>query len=193
MTDKSQIDALLTRRSSKPALLDAPGPTPDQLDTILTVAARVPDHRRVVPWRFIVFEGEAREAFGEVLARCLAEEETEDPPSDFRLQTERERLTRAPLVIAVIMAPDLTSRTPEWEQTLTCGAVGLNLCHAANALGFATSWLTEWYSYSAGVARALGLGEHDRVVGFVYIGTATEQQPDRERPDLSQITRRWRA
>lgn len=190
MTDARVIDTLLTRRSSKPALLEDPGPTDAELETILTAAARVPDHRRVVPWRFVVFQGEARAAFGEVLARALAEED-EEPPSEFRLQTERERFMRAPVVIAVIMQPDLTSRTPEWEQSLTCGAVCFNLCLAANALGFGTSWLTEWYSYSPAVGRALGLSARDRIAGFVYIGTATELQPDRERPDLAAITSHW--
>ena len=186
----SLIDMLLTRRSSKPALLREPGPSADELQQILTAAARVPDHKKLVPWRFIVFEGEARAKFGEVLAEvCAAEETTE--PSPVRLDTERARLTRAPVVVAVISRVVEKPGAPEWEQILSTGACCFNLCLAANALGYGTSWITEWYSYSPGVRKALGLADNERVAGFIYIGTATEKQPDRERPALADIVTRW--
>jgi nitroreductase len=184
------IELLLTRRSVKAAMLGEPGPTPDQLATILTVAARVPDHKKLEPWRFIVFEGEARAAFGRVLLEACAAEEKETP-SAVRLETERTRLLRAPTVVAVISRMTPTPAAPEWEQVLSCGAACLNLCLAANALGFGTCWITEWYSYSPGVRAALKLAGNERVAGFVYIGTAKERQPDRERPDIASITSRW--
>jgi nitroreductase len=183
---------LLSRRSSKPALLGEPGPDAAQLRGILTAAARVPDHKKLVPWRFIVFEGAARAAFGERLAAVCAREETESP-SDIRLQTERERFTRAPLVIAVISRITTPSTVPAIEQTLSAGAACMNLCHAANALGFGTSWITEWYAFSAGVQAELGLSDGEEVAGFVYVGTAGETQPDRDRPDLAAITTHWQA
>jgi nitroreductase len=187
---KSMLDLLLTRRSSKPALLAEPGPTPDQLRTILTAAGRVPDHKKLEPWRFIVFEGDARVKFGQVLAdACVAEEK--EPPSPARLDIERTRLTRAPTVVAVISRTVPNPAAPEWEQVLSCGAACLNLCLAANALGFGTSWITEWYAYSSAVRSALKLAENERIAGFVYIGTAKERQPDRERPDIDKITTRW--
>ena len=184
------LDFLLNRRSSKPALMAEPGPSPAQLRQILTAAARVPDHKKLVPWRFIVFAGDARAAFGDKLAAICATEEAESP-SDVRLQTERERLTRAPIVIAVISRVTQPQKVPAIEQTLSAGAACMNLCLAANALGFATSWITEWYAFSAGVRGALGLGEGEVVAGFVYIGTAVEMQPDRDRPDLDAITQYW--
>lgn len=186
----SLIDMLLTRRSAKPALLREPGPTPDELQQILTAAARVPDHKKLVPWRFVVFEGEARAKFGEVLAETCAAEET-NPPSPVRLDTERARLTRAPVVVAVISRVVPNPAAPEWEQILSAGASCFNLCLAANALGYGTAWITEWYSYSPGVRKALGLADNERVAGFIYIGTETEKQPDRERPALSDIVTRW--
>lgn len=186
----SLIDMLLTRRSSKPALLREPGPSADELQQILTAAARVPDHKKLVPWRFIVFEGEARAKFGEVLAEVCAAEETPEP-SPVRLDTERARLTRAPVVVAVISHVVEKPGAPEWEQILSAGACCFNLCLAANALGYGTSWITEWYSYSPGVRKALGLADNERVAGFIYIGTATEKQPDRERPALADIVTRW--
>jgi nitroreductase len=184
------LELLLTRRSVKPALMAAPGPTPEQLTTILTAASRVPDHKKLAPWRFVVFEGAARERFGAVLAAACAAEEKETP-SPGRLETERTRLTRAPTVVAVVSRVVPTPGAPEWEQVLSCGAACMTMCVAANALGFGTNWLTEWYSYSPHVRAALGLADNERLAGFVYIGTTVEAQPDRDRPDLGRIVTRW--
>ncbi len=184
------LDLLLTRRSVKAPMLSEPGPSPDQLATILRAAARVPDHKKLEPWRFILFEGDARARFGEVLAAACTNEDKE-PPSAVRLETERTRLLRAPTVVAVISRVTPHPAAPEWEQVLSCGAACMNLCLAANAMGFGTCWLTEWYSFSVGVRRALGLADNERIAGFVDIGTAKERQPDRERPDVAKITTRW--
>jgi nitroreductase len=184
------IDLLLTRRSAKPAMLGAPGPSSAELATILTAATRVPDHKKLVPWRFIVFEGEARAAFGRVLSEaCLAE--GAQAPTQGRLESERMRLLRSPLVIAVISRVTPNPAAPEWEQVLSCGAACFNLCLAANALGFGTCWITEWYSYSPAVRDALHLAVNERIAGFVYIGTATQRQEERERPQLAGIVTRW--
>ena len=186
------LTLLLSRRSVKPAMLSAPGPTADQLSTILTAAARVPDHKKLTPWRFVVFEGDARVKFGDVIAAACAEEDAE-PPSPGRLETERGRLARAPTVVAVISRVVPTRGAPEWEQVLSCGAACFNMCLAANALGFGSNWLTEWYSYSPHVCSAMGLADNERLAGFVYIGTTVEAQPDRDRPDLAAIVTRWTA
>jgi nitroreductase len=184
------LELLLTRRSVKAGMLGEPGPGPEQLRTILTAAARVPDHKKLVPWRFVIFEGDARAAFGEVLARACAAEEKE-PPSAVRLEAERARLMRAPCVVAVVSAVTPNPAAPEWEQVLSCGAVGMNLCLAANAMGFATCWITEWYAYSPAVKAALELAGNERIAGFIYIGTARERPEDRERPDLARIATWW--
>ena len=184
------IDLLLKRRSAKPAMLADPGPTSEQLTTILTAATRVPDHKKLEPWRFIVFEGEARATFGRVLLKaCLAEEK--ETPTAGRLEMERMRLLRSPTVIAVISRTTPNPAAPEWEQILSCGAVCFNLCLAATALGFGTCWITEWYAYSPGVRAALKLAANERIAGFVYIGTAKEHQPERERPLLAKVVSRW--
>jgi len=188
---RDTIEALLRRRSAKPALLTTPGPSAAELQTILTAAARVPDHKKLVPWRFVVFEGEARRAFGDVLAEACAAEEKE-LPSSARLETERQRLTRAPLVVAVVSRVVDNPGAPEWEQVLSCGAACFNLCLAANALGYGTAWITEWYAYSPKVRAALQLATNERIAGFVYVGTETERQPDRDRPDLSAIVSFWK-
>ncbi|MGI9423716.1 MAG: nitroreductase family protein [Hyphomicrobiaceae bacterium] len=186
------IDFLLARRSSRPAMLGDPGPTPEDLNKILTVAARVPDHKKLVPWRFIVFEGEARALFGAQLAEICAQEEAE-PLSPVRLETERARLMRAPVVIAVVSRINRERGVPELEQTLSAGAACLNLCHAANALGYGTSWITEWYSFSPGVRGLMKLTDDEQIAGFIYVGTASEKQQDRDRPTLTDIVSRWEA
>lgn len=189
---QEMLELLLTRRSVKATMLAEPGPTPGQLTTILTAAARVPDHKKLAPWRFIVFEGDARADFGRVLLEACAAEEKE-PASATRLEFERARLLRAPTVVAVISRVTPNAAAPEWEQVLSCGAACLNLCLAANAMGFGTCWITEWYAYSAGVRAALRLAANEKVAGFIYIGTAKERQPDRDRPDVAAITTRWTA
>lgn len=189
MTDAT-LQLLRTRRSSKPDLLIAPGPDARQVDELLTIAARVPDHKKLVPWRFIVFEGEARARFGEVMARVCAEEEKE-PPSDVRLDFERQRFLRAPLVIAVVSRVVETKGAPEWEQILSAGASAMTLCIAANAMGFATCWLTEWVAYSPRIGSELRLAANERIVGFVYIGTASVKPDERPRPALADVVTRW--
>jgi nitroreductase len=184
------IDLLLKRRSAKPAMLVDPGPTSEQLTTILTAATRVPDHKKLEPWRFIVFEGEARATFGRVLLKaCLAEDK--ETPTAGRLEMERMRLLRSPTVIAVISRATPNPAAPEWEQILSCGAACFSLCLAATALGFGTCWITEWYAYSPGVRAALKLAANERIAGFVYIGTTKERQPERERPLLAKVVSRW--
>lgn len=186
------LDMLLTRRSSSVSggLLGDPGPDSSQLRQMLTAAARVPDHKKLAPWRFILFEGEGRAKFGKVLADVVRAEET-IPPSPVRIETEAGRFLRAPLVVGVISRVTHNPIAPEWEQILSAGAVCQNLCLAANALGFGSNWITEWCGYSRGVAAALGLADNERVAGFVYIGTARQKLPDRERPELDAIVSRW--
>jgi nitroreductase len=191
--DKPVLDLLATRRSVKPDALSAPGPGPDELETMLKIASRVPDHKKLTPWRFIVLEGDARARLGEVAAAaCVAEEK--EPPSEMRLATERGRLMRAPLVIAVVSRVVAHPGAPEWEQILSAGAASFNLCLAANAMGYATSWLTEWIAYNSDVRKALALADNERIAGFVYVGTAEtrpENREDRDRPALADIVTRW--
>lgn len=187
---QTTLELLARRRSVKPDKMAEPGPSAEQLAQILTIATRVPDHKKLVPWRFIVFSGPARAQFGEkIAAACQAEEK--EPPSPFRLETERKRLARAPVVVAVISRVVPKPGAPEWEQLLSAGAACYNLCVAANASGFVTNWLTEWIAYSPAIREALSLAENERVAGFIYIGSKTEEPEDRERPKLADIVTHW--
>jgi nitroreductase len=184
------LDLLLTRRSVSANSLGEPGPSEADLRQMLTAAARVPDHKTLVPWRFLLFQGEARKAFGEVLADiCRADEKD---PGAVRLETEANRFLRAPVVVAVISRVVKNPAAPEWEQILSAGACCQNLILAATALGFGAQWITEWYGYSQKVRTALGLAANERVAGFVYIGTAKEKPDERERPALADVVAAWK-
>jgi nitroreductase len=184
------LEFLEARRSVKPDKLVAPGPGPGEIERMLKVAARVPDHKKLAPWRFIVFEGAARERIGEVFAEAARREERE-PPSHIRLETERKRFLRAPLVVGVVSRVTPRPGAPEWEQILSAGAAAFNLCLAANAMGYGTNWITEWVAYSPFVRAALGLAENERIAGFVHIGTPGERPEERERPAMDTIVTRW--
>lgn len=187
----SAIDHLLTRRSVKANDLADPGPNTGQLDQILTAAARVPDHKKLTPWRFILFQGEARQAFGRVLADACRDEA--DEPSALRIETEAKRFLRAPVIVGVISRVTKTTAVPEWEQVLSAGAACQNMIVAATALGFGAQWITEWYAFSENVRQALRLQGNERVAGFIYIGTAKERPEERARPPLEEIVTAWRA
>ncbi len=173
------------RRSVPPPALAEPGPDTEQLETLLGVAARVPDHGKLVPWRFIVFRGNGRTRAGEIIARIFAARTPE--ADEIRLAAERKRLAHAPVVVGIVSRAAQHPKIPQWEQQLSAGAAAMNLVIAANAMGFATSWLTEWYAYDVEVAAALGLAPHERFAGFVHIGTPTAVIDDRVRPVMSEI------
>ena len=180
---------LALRRSAGKNTLGSPGPAGADLQELLTVAARVPDHRRLEPWRFITFTGEERAAFGQTIAQ-LYKADTPDA-DDACLAMEAGRPLRAPTVICVISSPDLAHKTPVWEQELSAGAVCQNLLLAANAAGWAGVWLTEWIAFHAGIDTALGLTAGERIAGFIYLGTATATPPERPRAPIADKTRAY--
>ncbi|WP_185236361.1 nitroreductase family protein [Teredinibacter franksiae] len=180
----SIIDFLLERRSLTAKDLCEPGPSDDQLDIILKAGHRVPDHGKIGPWRFIVFQGGARKTFGNKLARKF-EKKHEDATQKL-LEFERDRFLRAPLVIAVVSSPIDHPKVPEWEQVLSAGAVCQNILLAAHALGFGAQWLTEWYAYDKRINKKLSLTSEEQVAGFIYIGSYKEKPEERNRPDLNE-------
>jgi nitroreductase len=185
------IKLLTTRRSFKPVELSGPAPSPAEIDTLLTVASRVPDHGKLAPWRFIVFEGAARQKAGDTIAAAFKVKYPDAKPD--QIEAERGRLTRAPLVVAVVSRAGPHVKIPEWEQVLSAGAAAMNLVLAAHALGYGASWITEWYAYDRSVLDALGLAPHERIAGFVHIGRPPGAPEDRPRPPLAEITTRFSA
>jgi nitroreductase len=182
-------DYLKTRRSVGIGFLKDPGPTPAELDEILQIGTRVPDHGKFVPWRLIVIEGDARIAAGEMLAKIQKQRRPELDESS--LDVERKQFLPAPVTIGVLLSPKPNPKAPEMEQLLSAGNVCFNLSHAAFALGFAASWTNRWYGFDTEAQQLLGARGGERFVGFVHIGTPTTVVEDRDRPDLSKVVTRW--
>ena len=187
MTDT--IAFLKTRRSVKPREMSGPGPSAAELETILTIGARVPDHGKLAPWRFIVFENEARLRAGDVIAAVFARKNPEAPAAD--VEVERRRLLEAPLVIAVVSVIKPHPKVPPWEQELSAGASAMNIVSAATALGYGANWLTGWFCYDRDALDGLGLGAHEKLAGFIHIGTPTRLNEDRPRPVLAELVTRF--
>ena len=179
------IDFLLSRRSKPISELREPGPSEAEIRTMLSAAARVPDHGRLAPWRFILYRGDARHRIGEALAALAARREGELP--EHRLRQELARFSRAPLVVGVVSVPRDHPRVPEWEMFLSGGAAAMNLLLAAGALGYGANWISNWYSDDEEGKRILGIAPRERVVGFVHIGSSEGTTPERPRPELADI------
>ncbi len=183
------IELLKTRRSVKPREMTGPGPSPAELETILTIGARVPDHGKLTPWRFIVFEGDARQRAGEVIAKVFTRKNPGAPAAD--IETERKRLTDAPLVIGIVSFTKPHPKVPAFEQELSAGASAMNMVTAATALGYGACWLTGWFSFDRDVLDGLGLKPDEKLAGFIHIGKPTRPSEDRPRPFLSEIVTRF--
>jgi nitroreductase len=182
------LDLLLSRRSGSAKMMKGPGPSADQLRKILAAGVRVPDHGKLAPWRFIVFEGEGRSRMGAVLADCIAGERDISPE---RIEQERNRFMRAPVVIGVVSRIREQIPIPVWEQELSAGAVCMTMVLAAHSMGFVANWITEWCAYHPQVLAKIGLKPTERIAGYIYIGHPVEPLEDRPRPAVDSITTRF--
>lgn len=190
LRNESLIEFLKTRRSMPAFQMREPGPSKEEIEEILTLATRVPDHGKLAPWRFIVLTGEARKRLSMELA-AIAKADKPDL-SDEMVLVEETRLTRAPVVIAVISKAGPHVKIPEWEQVMSAGAVCLNMLIAANALGYVANWLTEWMAFDERAYRILGVASGERVAGFIHIGSTDFPVVERPRPLLADIVT-WRS
>jgi len=184
----SPLSLLATRRSGKPRDLIAPGPDADQLNAMIAIAARTPDHGKLAPWRFVIVPADQRDRLAEVITTAYRAER----PEAARLEIEslEQFAHQAPALVVVLSSPRAESHIPLWEQELSAGAACMNLLHAAHAMGFAAGWLTGWSAYNESVRDAFGAAP-ERIVGFVFIGSPAKQLEERPRPDLSKIISVW--
>jgi nitroreductase len=184
------LKLLALRRSTPVAMLREPGPSADDIDALLRLAMRVPDHRKLEPWRVLIIQGEARNKLGDYFAAALHLRKPDASPAE--LEDERKLPLRAPVILAVISAPvHDPKKTPVWEQQLSGGALCQTLMIAANAMGWAACWITEDPAYDGHVHAALGMKPDEKIAGFIYLGTAKEQPVERQRPDVSNKAVRW--
>jgi len=182
-------DFLLSRRSIVVRNMVEPGPSDADIEKILRAGMRVPDHGRLTPWRFKIIRGDAREKMGDILGEAF--QKANPDCIEEQIEIEKERFLRAPLVIAVISTTNPEHKIPEWEQILSSGAACQNMLTSALSMGYAAQWITEWYAYNDDVKAALGLDAADRIAGFLYLGTRTEDPTDRARPEYGDIVSEW--
>ena len=190
LNDRSSLLAYLaTRRSARPRDLVEPGPDPDQLRRILEIAARSPDHGKLAPWRFVHVARDRRAAFAAMLESAYRSGRAEEP-GRLEIDAVQRFATQAPELVVLLSCP-VEGKIPVWEQQLSAGAAGMNLLHAAAAMGFAGGWVTGWAAYSPPVLEALGGREPERVAGFLFLGTAGVELEERVRPALEDVVREW--
>lgn len=189
--NETLIDYLSSRRTVPAAQLSEPGPDQAVLENILAIAARVPDHGKLAPWRFIVYDKAARQSSNAWLverAAAISQHGDSGPEAE-----KARRFAHSPLVVGVVSSPRDHPKVPAWEQQLSAAAVCLNLVHAAHAYGFSAQWLTDWFSYDEEAARFLGAGDGEAFAGFIHIGTPEIAPVERDRPDVAALTTRWQA
>lgn len=187
----SPLKLLQTRKSASAKAMGPPGPTATQLRQILEIAVRVPDHGKLTPWRFVLFEGEARAKFGMALrARWAALHPGHGEES---LAFHEGLFLRAPVVLAVVSRAAPHPKIPEWEQTLSAAAVCQNILLAAASLDVGAQWQTDWPAYDAEMRALIGLEAYEKIAGFIYLGTSAAPYEERPRPDPETLLTRWGA
>jgi nitroreductase len=191
LNDRSSILSLLeTRRSGKPRELVDPGPTQTELERMLTIAARTPDHGKLFPWRFVTVASDQRDDLAILFRQALAKEDECAPPA--KHEKADEFAHHAGQLVVLISAPLADHKIPVWEQELSCGAAGMNLLLAAHALGYVAGWVTGWYAYSEHVRSAF-CEPGERIGGFIFIGQPGREIEERPRAPLSTVWKPWRA
>jgi nitroreductase len=190
LNDRSSILSLLeSRRSAKPRDLVGPGPSASELERMLTIAARSPDHGKLTPWRFVTVAQDQRDAFGALLREALAEH---DPCATIAHHRKEDEFAHyAGQLVVLVSAVVKDHKIPEWEQQLSCGATGMNLLLAAHALGYVAGWVTGWRAYSEKVRNAF-CAPGERIAGFIFIGHPGRELEDRPRPALGDVVRAWK-
>jgi nitroreductase len=185
----SPLSLLETRRSAKPRELVGPGPTRAELAEILTIAARIPDHGKLHPWRFVTVAEDQRDTLASLLHEALAEENPE--ASEAHHKKEDEFAHYEGQMVVLISSPVEGHKIPVWEQQLSAGAAGMNLLMAAHALGYVAGWVTGWRAYSEHVRKAF-CSPGERIAGFIFIGHPARELEERNRPSLSEVWTGWK-
>lgn len=189
LNDPSSLLSLLTtRRSAKPRQLVGSGPTGDEIEQILTIATRAPDHGKLSPWRFVIVDEHQRDALAALLREALSQEESGASAAHFGKEEEFARYGGT--LVVLVSAPVRGHKIPVWEQELSCGAAGMNLLLGAHALGYVAGWVTGWRAYSPHVTASF-CGPGERIAGFIFIGMSECELEERPRPSLGDVVRPW--
>ena len=189
LNDRSSTLALLaTRRSGRPREMVGPGPSPEELRDILTIAMRTPDHGKLFPWRFVVVADDQRDALALLLRRALAAEDPDAPQA--KLDKADQFARQAPSLVVLVSAAIAEHKIPVWEQQLSAGAAAMNLLFATHAMGYAGGWITGWETYSL-IVRDAFCAPGERIAGFMFLGSPGRPLEERPRPKFDAIVRCW--
>jgi len=166
----------------------SPGPSDAELERILTIAARTPDHGKLYPWRFVTVASSHRQALADLLARALSEQDGDTSAAHFAKALEF--ATQAPTLVVLVSAPIADHKVPQWEQQLSVGAAGMNLLIATHAIGYVGGWITGWPTYSE-MVRAAFCAPGERIAGFFFLGSPGRELEERPRAPLATVVRQW--
>lgn len=182
-SDTATLAFLQRRRSHPPKLLTGPAPDRAALLALLEMAARVPDHGKLEPWRFVVLERAALDRLAPALAEHVAAQ-----GGDQAMIDKARSAFASPVIVAVISCPQPSPKVPQWEQFLSAGALCLGLVNAALASGYGAAWLTGAAADPGFAGPHLGTSDDERVVGLIHIGQRGSTPPERPRPDIAAKT-----
>src|SRR5688500_18060922 len=189
LNDRSSLLSLLeTRRSGKPREMVGPAPSESELERMLAIAARIPDHGKLSPWRFVTVAGDQRDSLAKLLHEALAAEDPSATPAHYEKAEQFAHYVGA--LVVLVSAPVEDHKIPVWEQQLSCGAAGMNLLLAAHAVGYVAGWMTGWQAYSEQV-RAAFCDAGERIAGFIFVGHSGTELAERPRPLTEAVSRRW--
>jgi len=189
LNDRSSILSLLeTRRSGKPREMVGPGPSPEEMERILGIAARTPDHGKLFPWRFVTVAADQRDELALLFRQALGEEDPCATPAHHEAADQYAHFQGA--LVVLVSAPVHGHKIPVWEQELSSGAAAMNLLLAAHGLGYVGGWITGWQAYSERVRRAF-CGPGERIAGFIFIGHPARELEERPRAPLATVWRPW--
>ena len=181
------INFLKTRRSTTAKNMNAGHIKESDLNDILACGIRVPDHGALNPLTITVIKDNARSRIGkEILVPEFIQNNPEATQNE--IDFEKNRFLRAGALTAVLFKPVSHPKIPSWEMELSAGAVCSNILVAAQSLGYAAQWLTEWYSYNERMIKEVGgKPETDKLAGFIYIGNKEKEPVERRRPKAENV------
>ena len=189
--NKALVDALLNRRSTMVKDIDPNnGPSDEELLDILKVATRVPDHGKINPWRFVKFSGDARRKLGVKMADIYRAKHPEMDENHYEMESAR--FERAHTILLLISSPIPHPKAPEFEQLMSAGGLGFAINLAANAFGYAATWLTEWVAFDDDIKPLFNMTENEKIIGFFFIGKPKNAPTERERPNVSELLSEWK-
>jgi nitroreductase len=172
------LQALLSRYSIGPKHLVEPGPGDAELALMVQAALRAPDHGELLPWRFKIVRGTARQRMADLFAaaaRAAGKDEA-------GVALDAERALKPPVTVAVLARIDLGHpQVPAHEQWAAVGGALAQFLAAAHLLGYGGKMLSGAKVRDPQIAAAF-CAPGETLLGWIALGTPTRraQGPSRK-------------